>query len=99
MTGANVLTEVDASTDAAANVIKLNLSDLLSNGTSTHTTLKLTGDSNDTVDLDLAHWTSTGTTVASNGHTYNVYNAAVSSASTAAEQLLIDQHMLITQHA
>jgi hypothetical protein len=53
------------------------------------------GDANDTVDLDIAHWTNTGTTVTENGHSYAVYSTATDSSA----QLLIDQHMLMTQHS
>ncbi|WP_158270489.1 hypothetical protein [Limnohabitans sp. Jir72] len=47
------------------------------------------------MDLDTAHWTNTGTTVTDNGHSYAVYNAT----NDASAQLLIDQHMLMTQHS
>jgi hypothetical protein len=46
------------------------------------------------VNLDIAHWTNTGTTVTENGHSYAVYNAS----SAAAAQLLIDQHMVLANH-
>lgn len=95
VTGANALTEVNASADASANVVKLSLADLLAQPAGANHQLKLTGDSNDTVALDLANWTNTGTTVTENGHTYAVYNANALSS----EQLLIDQHMLVTQHS
>jgi hypothetical protein len=45
--------------------------------------------------LDIAHWTNTGTTVTENGHSYTVYNTA----NDPSAQLLIDQHMLLTQHS
>jgi hypothetical protein len=38
------------------------------------------------VNLDIAHWTNTGTTVTENGHNYTVYNAA----NDPSAQLLID---------
>lgn len=92
---ASKLTEVDASADTAANTIKLTLNDLLSidamNGVHQ---LVLTGDANDVVELDLNNWSSSGTTVAQDGHTYAVYNAnEVTNA-----QLLIDQAMLNAGH-
>ena len=93
VTGANALTEVDASADPAANTIRLTLADLLVAPEQAHT-LKLTGDSNDTVVLDLSEWTRSDTTVTENGHTYAVYNAHA----MMADQLLIDQHMLVTQN-
>ena len=47
------------------------------------------------MDLDIAHWTNTGTIVTENGHSYAVYNAA----NDPSTQLLIDQQMLMTQHS
>jgi hypothetical protein len=90
------LEKIDMATDTAANTLKLNLSDVLSLPTTNGMhQLTLTGDANDTVDLDIAHWTNTGTTVTDNGHSYAVYNTATDSSA----QLLIDQHMLLTQHS
>jgi hypothetical protein len=95
VTHATQLTEVDAAADAAANTIKLTLADVLGTAQSgaVHQ-LKLTGDSNDTAVLTPNEWTATNTTVSDHGHDYTVYNAT----SSAAVQLLIDQHMLVTQH-
>ena len=94
VTGAHALTEVDASADAAANTIRLTLADLLATPSTQAHTLKLTGDSNDTVVLDLSEGTHSDTTVTENGHTYAVYNPHA----MMADQLLIDQHMLVTQN-
>ncbi|MGV0984163.1 MAG: Ig-like domain-containing protein [Limnohabitans sp.] len=91
-----LIKSIDMSTDTAANTLKLNLSDVLSLPTTNGVhKLTLTGDANDTVDLDIAHWTNTGTTVTENGHSYAVYSTATDSSA----QLLIDQHMLMTQHS
>jgi hypothetical protein len=49
----------------------------------------------DTVELDLSQWANTGTTVTEGDHTYAVYNAS----SAVAAQLLIDQHMVLANHA
>jgi hypothetical protein len=87
------VTEVDLS-GTGANTLKLNLSEVLSLPiTKGVYQLTLTGDANDTVGLDIANWTNTGTTVTENGHSYALYNAT----NFTAAQLLIDQHMLITQ--
>jgi hypothetical protein len=81
-------------TGTGANTLKLNLADVLSLPTTNGVhQLTLTGDANDTVDLDIASWTNTGTTVTENGHSYAVYNATHFTAA----QLLIDQQMLMTQ--
>ena len=83
-----------------ANTVKLSLADVLgvaadaSIANGVHK-LTLTGDANDTVELDLSQWANTGATVTEGDHTYAVYNAS----STTAAQLLIDQHMLVAQHA
>ncbi len=82
-------------TGTGANSLKLNLSDVLGTAATNGVhTLTLTGDANDTVDLNMNEWTNTGTTVAQGEHTYAVYNAS----SADAVQLLIDQHMAMTQH-
>jgi hypothetical protein len=88
------LEQIDMATDTAANVVSLSLADVLSLP-STDGVYKLTliGDTNDTVELDIANWTNTGTTVTENGYSYSVYNATHFTAA----QLLIDQHMLMTQ--
>jgi hypothetical protein len=90
------LAEVDASADAAANTVKLSLADVLGTTPTANGLhqLTLTGNANDTAALTANEWTNTGNTVANNGHTYAVYTATDS----AATQLLIDQHMLVTQH-
>jgi VCBS repeat-containing protein len=82
-------------TGTGANSLKLNLSDVLGTAATNGVhTLTLTGDANDTVDLNMNEWTNTGTTVAQGEHTYAVYNAS----SAAAAQLLIDQHMVLANH-
>ena len=93
--GLSQLKAVDMVTDTGANTLKLTLNDVLS-AASTDGVHKLTvtGDANDTVELDLSHWTNTGATVSDNGHSYAVYNGSANDTA----QLLIDQHMLITQH-
>jgi VCBS repeat-containing protein len=82
-----------------ANTLKLNLADVLtlplaSSAVNGVHKLTLTGDANDTVELDLSQWANTGTTVTEGDHTYAVYNAS----SAAAAQLLIDQHMVLANH-
>jgi hypothetical protein len=82
-----------------ANTVKLSLADVLSVATDASIAngvhkLTLTGDANDTVELDLSQWANTGNTVTEGDHTYAVYNAS----SAAAAQLLIDQHMLLANH-
>jgi hypothetical protein len=86
-------------TDTAANTVKLNLADVLSLATDASIAngvhkLTLTGDVNDTVQLNLSQWANTGTTVTEGDHTYAVYNAS----SAVAAQLLIDQHMVLANH-
>jgi hypothetical protein len=82
-------------TGTGANSLKLNLSDVLGTAATNGVhTLTLTGDANDTVDLNMNEWTNTGNTVTEGEHTYAVYNAS----SAAAAQLLIDQHMVLTNH-
>jgi hypothetical protein len=82
-------------TGTGANSLKLNLSDVLGTAATNGVhTLTLTGDANDTVDLNMNEWTNTGNTVAQGEHTYAVYNAS----SDAAAQLLIDQHMVLANH-
>ncbi|PQA85063.1 hypothetical protein C5F52_03465 [Limnohabitans sp. TS-CS-82] len=82
-----------------ANTLKLNLADVLtlplaSSAVNGVHKLTLTGDANDTVELDLSQWANTGNTVTEGDHTYAVYNAS----SAAAAQLLIDQHMVLANH-
>jgi VCBS repeat-containing protein len=82
-----------------ANTLKLNLADVLtlplaSSAVNGVHKLTLTGDANDTVELDLSQWANTGNTVTEGDHTYAVYNAS----SAAAAQLLIDQHMVLASH-
>jgi hypothetical protein len=93
------VTEVDL-TGSGTNTLKLNLTDVLSVATDASIAngvhkLTLTGDANDTVQLDLSQWANTGTTVTEGDHTYAVYNAS----SAVAAQLLIDQHMVLANHA
>jgi VCBS repeat-containing protein len=85
------IAEVDVS-GTGANSIKLTLADLLQ-GTP-NATLKITGDADDSVNLDVAAWTNTGNTVAQNGHTYAVYNDV----SSHTAQLLIDQNLVNAGH-
>jgi VCBS repeat-containing protein len=92
------LTAMDL-TGTGANTVKLNLADVLSLATDASIAngvhkLTLTGDANDTVELDLSQWANTGNTVTEGDHTYAVYNAS----SAAAAQLLIDQHMVLASH-
>ena len=87
-------------TGTGANTIKLSLADVLSVATDASIAngvhkLTLTGDANDTVELDLSQWANTGNTVTEGEHTYAVYSASA----TAAAQLLIDQHMMMVNHA
>jgi VCBS repeat-containing protein len=95
----SLVTGVNMSADTAANTVKLNLADVLGVATDASIAngvhkLTLTGDANDTVELDLSQWANTGTTVTEGDHTYAVYNAS----SAAAAQLLIDQHMVLANH-
>jgi hypothetical protein len=70
---------------SGANTLKINLDDVLAG-----TTLKLQGGSDDTVALFHAEgWSQTGTSTDA-GVTYNVWHHTAS-----AEQLLIDQHLLV----
>jgi VCBS repeat-containing protein len=96
---ASLVNTIDMATDAAANTVKLSLADVLSVATDASIAngvhkLTLTGDANDTVELDLSQWANTGNTVTEGDHTYAVYNAS----SAAAAQLLIDQHMVLANH-
>jgi hypothetical protein len=92
LSNAALVKSIDMSSDTAANTLKLNLSDVLSVPTTNGVhQLTLTGDANDTVDMDTANWTHTGTTVTCNGHSYAVYNAVTDTS----VQLLIDQQLLI----
>ena len=86
---------INMSTDSAANIVKLTLTDVL-NTTVTNGLhqLTLTGDANDSVQLSAHEWTNTGTTVTESEHTYAVYNATTSSEA----QLLIDQAMINAGH-
>jgi hypothetical protein len=88
------LNTVDIS-GSGTNTLKLSLADVLSlPATNGVHTLTLTGDANDTVELDLSQWTNTGATVTQGSHTYVVYNA---SANTAL-QLLIDYEISNAGH-
>jgi hypothetical protein len=96
VTGTQALTEVDMSADAAANSVKLTLADLLAqpaNSQGLHQLL-LTGNANDSAQVNLPDWTDTGTTVTQAGHTYEVFHATTD----AHAQLLIDQAMLVNVH-
>jgi hypothetical protein len=86
---------INMSTDSAANIVKLTLTDVL-NTTVTNGLhqLTLTGDANDSVQLSAHEWTNTGTTVTEGEHSYAVYNATTSSEA----QLLIDQAMINAGH-
>lgn len=96
-------------TGSGNNALKLSLADMLqgfddsnvfnsSNTTSglaakvTRNQLMVDGDAGDKVVLtDLASWTAAGTNVVANGETYVVYNH-----NTSAQQLLIDQGILVS---
>jgi hypothetical protein len=96
-------------TGSGNNTLKLSLADMLqsfddsnvfnsSNTTSglaakvTRNQLMVDGDTGDKVVLtDLANWTASGTNVVANGETYVVYNH-----NTSAQQLLIDQGILVS---
>ena len=86
---------IDMSADTAANTVKLTLSDVLGlHATNGQHKLTLTGDANDTANVNLNEWLNTGNTVTDHGHSYTVYNGATDSSA----QLLIDQHMLMANH-
>jgi hypothetical protein len=95
------LAAVDMSAEAAANTVKLMLSDLLCaagveavvSGGAVHP-FKLAGEVNDTAVFSANDWNNTGTLVNDNGHEYALYNASNGTNSVAA-QLLFDQHMLV----
>jgi Ca2+-binding RTX toxin-like protein len=96
-------------TGTGNNTLKLSLADMLqsfdnsnvfnsSNTTSglsatvTKNQLMVDGDTGDKLVLsDLVNWTASGTNVVANGHTYVVYNH-----NTSAQQLLIDNHLLVS---
>jgi hypothetical protein len=96
-------------TGSGNNTLRLSLTDMLqgfdesnvfnsSNTTSglaakvTRNQLMVDGDTGDKVVLtDLANWTASGTNVVANGETYVVYNH-----NTSAQQLLIDQGILVS---
>ena len=96
-------------TGSGNNTLKLSLTDMLqgfddsnvfnsSNTTSgldpkvTRNQLMIDGNAGDKVALtDLANWTAAGTNVVANGETYVVYNH-----NTSAQQLLIDQGILVS---
>ena len=88
------VTAVDL-TGLGANTLALTLNDVLNttaiNGLHQ---LMLTGDANDSVQLNAHEWTSTGTTVTEGDHSYAVYNATTSNEA----QLLIDQAMVNAGH-
>jgi hypothetical protein len=89
------LTEVDMVADAGVNTVKLSLSDVLGVAkVGAIPTLKLTGSATDFAEVGLANWTDSHTTVTSNGHTYEVFNAKGSDQA----QLLIDQLMWNANH-
>jgi hypothetical protein len=89
------ITQVDMSSDQAANTVTLSLADVLSTPLSNGMhTLTLTGDANDSVAMNLADWVSAGTTVSNAGNTYAVYHAA----SDLTAQLLIDLNMVNANH-
>jgi hypothetical protein len=80
---------------SGANSITLTLADVLHTATTNGVhQLTLTGDANDTIHLNMADWSDTGTTVTEGTHTYAVYNASTS----LTEQLLIDQAILNAGH-
>jgi hypothetical protein len=82
---------VDMVTDTAANVVSLNLADVLSLPyTDGVHKLVLSGAANDKVMLVESEWTDTGAVVNQAGHAYAVYSGSNDSSA----QLLIDQQML-----
>lgn len=65
--------EVDL-TGSGANTLKLTLNDVLATATTNGLhKLTLTGDADDTVVMDMAHWTKTDVTVTEGNHTYAVF--------------------------
>jgi hypothetical protein len=95
VTNTSKLTHIDMASDSAANTVKLTLSDVLAIGTTDGVhKLTLTGDANDSIDVNVAEWTSSGSTVTEGTHTYAVFNAN----GTESAQLLIDQAMLNAHH-
>ena len=92
LSNAALVKSIDMSSDTAANTLKLNLADVLSVPTTNGVhQLTLTGDANDTVDMDTANWTHTGTTVTDTGLGYAMYDAV----SDSSARLLIQQHLMI----
>ncbi|WP_233255041.1 S-layer family protein [Limnohabitans sp. T6-5] len=97
-------------TGSGDNTLKLNLTDILQHATSsnafnasnttsglaatvTKNQLMIDGDTGDKVVLsDLTNWTADATHVVANGHSYTAYNH-----NTSAAQLLIDDHLLVSQ--
>lgn len=89
------LTRIDMAGDSAANTVKLSLNDVLSTAATDGVhKLAITGDANDSVDINTAEWTHSGNTVSEGTHTYAVYNA--NGADNA--QLLIDQTLFNAAH-
>jgi hypothetical protein len=90
------LVEVDMADDTAANTTTLRLADVLgapTNSEGVHQ-MVLTGDANDSVNVNLPDWTDTGASVTQAGRTYEVFRAS----SDPQAQLLMDQVMLNAQH-
>lgn len=89
------LTQIDMARDTASNAVTLTANDLLNmpaaNGVHQ---LKLTGEANDSVHMNLGEWINTGEMVSEGGHNYAVYNDAA----TQTAQLLIDQAMMTANH-
>ena len=89
------LTQIDMARDTASNAVTLTANDLLNmpaaNGVHQ---LKLTGEANDSVHMNLGEWINTGDMVSEGGHNYAVYNDAA----TQTAQLLIDQAMMTANH-
>ena len=89
------LEQVDMANDSAANVVSLSLADVLSMPSIDGVyKLILSGAANDKVMLTEGEWTDTGAVVDQGGHSYAVYTGTNDSSA----QLLIDQHILQSQH-
>ncbi|MBP6277020.1 MAG: FG-GAP repeat protein [Limnohabitans sp.] len=71
-----------------AKTLKISLHDVLTGTTSG--SLQVTGNADDTVQLDASEWTNSGRVVDDNGHSYAVFNASHG----VAAQLLMDQQMV-----
>jgi hypothetical protein len=73
---------------SGANTLQISLQDVLLGSASCR--LRVTGNADDTVQLDTNAWTNSGRVVFENGHSYAVFNAN----QDVAAQLLLDQQLL-----